>query len=993
MKNTAFFRRIFALMAAVILMLPAIPALAQEYPFVAFSTATLNIRRQPNGNAAIIDEIPNGDPVIVTGESGSYYIVVHEGTQGYALKQYLAQKNQPVSQPAQPQAPVQDPAVETAYIYLYSGMKGIEVKALQQALSELGFYSGKMDGNFGPGTKNAVISFQNKNQLPATGTADGATQQLLFEGKPKNNKGKAVSVKTVSYLEGAEISSGAQGDAVIKLQTRLMELGYYTSTIDGECGSGTVNAIKKFQKKAGLKQSGKANAETLALLYSLQAPHVNATATPKPTATPSPVPTQAPTPVPAASYPFTTYTLSSVNLRKGPSTETTRLTTIPNGAQITVQAMEGDYLKVSYNGKNGYVMAQYVQIPVQYLPGKDLTGDSEAQQNYPYLQYGSTGRHVALLKDALKELGFYSGAFNETFDTALLTALKKFQKQNDIREDGVATPEVQQLIYEGKPKNSKGKATNIKLLPPIEGYEMKLNDRGEAVTNLQQMLRALGHYNDAYGNVFNTATQKAVKEFQKAHALTVDGVVGKKTWRLLSAMAAPTKAPSSNSNSQPLPQNTPLTEDNVIIMQNGTRGMAVTRLQQRLVELGYYNITPDGIYNSDDIAAVKAFQRKNGLKIDGIAGLDTQIVLYSETALPATSATLPPATATPQPTPAPAYTQTLRIGSRGTEVSNLQARLKELGYYTGTVDGMYGTGTARSVTLFQRANNLEADGVAGEATQKRLYSNQVLSVATPVPTKAPANQNTGNSGNITAGNANITLKNGDKGTEVKKMQQRLVELGYLNAADSIFGVRTYNAVTAFQRKNNLTADGIAGKLTLNRLYSASAIGAKDSALLPNLPNLPEIEIPELTFKAPDPSEVRYANWFSEIRSRARLMPDVVIYDPDSGLHFNLHMFSFGKHADSEPPTKEDTEILYQINGKGNWAPKYVWVIFSDGRVYIASIHSNGHTVDHDNDNGISGHICLHFPRIMSEAEATGPYAVSHQKEILYGWELTQALIR
>jgi len=105
------------------------------------------------------------------------------------------------------------------------------------------------------------------------------------------------------------------------------------------------------------------------------------------------------------------------------------------------------------------------------------------------------------------------------------------------------------------------------------------------------------------------------------------------------------------------------------------------------------------------------------------------------------------------------------------------------------------------------------------------------------------------------------------------------------------------------------------------------------------------------------------------------------------------MFSFGKHADSEPPTEADTEILYQINGKDNWDPKYVWVIFSDGRVYIASIHSNGHTVDHTNSNGMTGHICLHFPRIMSEAEATGPYAVRHQKEILYGWELTQAMAR
>ena len=50
-------------------------------------------------------------------------------------------------------------------------------------------------------------------------------------------------------------------------------------------------------------------------------------------------------------------------------------------------------------------------------------------------------------------------------------------------------------------------------------------------------------------------------------------------------------------------------------------------------------------------------------------------------------------------------------------------------------------------------------------------------------------------------------------------------------------------------------------------------------------------------------------------------------------------------------------------------------------------------MDHTSGNNLVGHICLHFPRVMSEAEATGPYAVSHQKEILWGWELTQAMAK
>ena len=59
----------------------------------------------------------------------------------------------------------------------------------------------------------------------------------------------------------------------------------------------------------------------------------------------------------------------------------------------------------------------------------------------------------------------------------------------------------------------------------------------------------------------------------------------------------------------------------------------------------------------------------------------------------------------------------LRVGSTGSDVSDLQARLTELGYYTGTIDGKYSTGTQSAVTEFQSRNGLTADGIAGRATQ------------------------------------------------------------------------------------------------------------------------------------------------------------------------------------------------------------------------------------------------------------------------------------
>lgn len=57
-----------------------------------------------------------------------------------------------------------------------------------------------------------------------------------------------------------------------------------------------------------------------------------------------------------------------------------------------------------------------------------------------------------------------------------------------------------------------------------------------------------------------------------------------------------------------------------------------------------------------------------------------------------------------------------KIGSTGSEVSEIQSRLKEWGYYSGAVDGIFGTATKNAVIAFQKANGLTADGIVGSKT-------------------------------------------------------------------------------------------------------------------------------------------------------------------------------------------------------------------------------------------------------------------------------------
>ena len=76
------------------------------------------------------------------------------------------------------------------------------------------------------------------------------------------------------------------------------------------------------------------------------------------------------------------------------------------------------------------------------------------------------------------------------------------------------------------------------------------------------------------------------------------------------------------------------------------------------------------------------------------------------------------AVATPEPA--------LHNGSQGEKVVKLQERLLQLGYYEGEVDGQFGPGTREAVVAFQERNGLDADGYAGEETQRVLYSDGAI---------------------------------------------------------------------------------------------------------------------------------------------------------------------------------------------------------------------------------------------------------------------------
>ena len=278
-----------------------------------------------------------------------------------------------------------------------------------------------------------------------------------------------------------------------------------------------------------------------------------------------------------------------------------------------------------------------------------------------------------------------------------------------------------------------------------------------------------------------SSTSDALQTLPKGTKLEVLGksgswykvTYGKYTGYVYKTYVSVTKTASSSSSSSSATR-----------LEKGSTGSAVKDLQTKLKKLGYYDAYVDGDYGDTTVAAVKAFQKKYNLTADGIAGKETLKKLDSvyENANSAKD------------------DDSLRMGDSGSAVKDLQTKLKKLGYYSGTVDSTFGSGTYAAVRAFQKKYNLTADGVAGSETLKKLDS---------------AYKNADSDKN------DDSLRMGDSGSAVKDLQTKLKKLGYYSGTvDSTFGSGTYAAVRAFQKKYNLTADGVAGSETLKKLDSA-----------------------------------------------------------------------------------------------------------------------------------------------------------------------------
>ena len=369
------------------------------------------------------------------------------------------------------------------------------------------------------------------------------------------------------------------------------------------------------------------------------------------------------------------------------------------------------------------------------------------------------------------------------------------------------------------------RTNNIQAIPQsYPGSPLRQGDSGTAVFTLQRQLNRIAKDYPFFGKltvdgVFGPRMVSTVKTFQRQFNLTADGVVGRQTWYKISYIYVSVKDLAELTSEGETSSGT-LSDGSWggTALRTGSTGSAVEQVQFWLNTLAQYesalpSLAVDGRYGAATASAVRAFQRRYGLTVDGVVGRETWNAIYNE------FRSIQSDNGTPNAYPGTA----LREGASGQNVRLVQfwlkiahtvySRLNDI-----TVDGRFGAATTAAVKRFQTYFGLTSDGVVGRTTWNKLYE-----VYNDIANKLL-------SSSLRPGEYPGILRRGSSGTAVRELQFYLYLLSAYESSipavgiDGSFGAATENAVRAYQRFAGLTVDGIVGRATWESLYSkASAL--------------------------------------------------------------------------------------------------------------------------------------------------------------------------
>lgn len=303
-----------------------------------------------------------------------------------------------------------------------------------------------------------------------------------------------------------------------------------------------------------------------------------------------------------------------------------------------------------------------------YLPegAEELIDEEPAPEFYTQ---GVSHSSVADIQQRLMDLGFMD--YSEPtmyYGSITAEAVEMFQRQHELTQDGIIGPQTKELLFSDDAKY----------------YLAKVGMKGDDISRIQRRLYEMGYLakEEYITGYFGDVTEAAVKQMQQNNGLAADGKVGHDTMEMLYSETAKAN-----------------------IISYGDKSDVVLACQERLKELGYLTTKPDGQYGNDTVAAVKQFQSRNDLVVDGFLGPTTMLVLNSSDAV----------------------ANGMMIGESGDTVKRVQELLARYGYMSSSnCTGYFGEVTEAAVKEFQRKNGLSVDGNVGTKTMAKLTSGDVV---------------------------------------------------------------------------------------------------------------------------------------------------------------------------------------------------------------------------------------------------------------------------
>lgn len=624
-------------------------AIACSLSIVGVAGNALALQRNDSGTAVVTLQTDlnragyyNGTVTGFYGEVTEAAILRFQQENGLTADGVAGPKTLEVLQTKVSQTQSQTATSSTAAVSLQRGDQGPAVVELQTQLKEIGYFDGPITGFYGRLTEASVVRFQQEKQLTADGKVGARTLALLRQAAPTQTPVPVQPASTSAQGGPATpvsptvdvLSRGDRGDAVVELQNRLRDQGYFDGPATGLYGRLTEAAVSQFQQSRGLSADGKAGPQTLAALVK-----------------------------PVAAQPTAAFA------QGGPASPVVEvLQRGDRGAEVT--ALQNQLQRLGYfdgpitgffggmteesvfrfqrakglgiDGKVGPNTVTALEKAVAPSPSKPAAqGETAAAPGSNTLfERGDRGVQVADLQNRLRNAGYFDGPMTGFYGRLTEDAVTKFQQEKGLTVDGKVGPKTLTALRQLPRPQAGDRPTQASApRPTTNGQAPAARPSTQASASPTSAPRAA-----VSPSPQASASSPTAAASPRASVSPSPQVSASPTAAAPQASVSPspqasasTPAPQAQSLSVPpasprptasaqAPQASPTNIANQPL-KVGDSGVAVAELQAALKRAGYLQGQVTGFFGKLTEDAVIKFQRAKGLTADGVAGTRTQEAL------------------------------------------------------------------------------------------------------------------------------------------------------------------------------------------------------------------------------------------------------------------------------------------------------------------------------------------------------------------------------